>query len=435
MASPSDTQRLDDLDSIYATLLFDEVNSDVLKNDLVEDVVEEVMEVNVRGQSENIEETATLKEVLADLSKQISSEKISIFNLSQNHIWDGTKRALNRKSFSPENKLSVKFTDDIGQSEGAIDMGGPAREFFTLITEWLLSSQVFFGKSTSKFLSLNATSLEEREYFMAWQIFALSLVHGGPGINCLSGVCYDAIVNDSGTLNLTAKLEEVPDLELRASLGKLLQTPTVSEAYKIISNEKLDIIFDMAGTMKMMQTKADVDKVVQLTINWHVLGRCEPSYSSFKEGLRSLGVLDTILLHPKLFREVFCYKSECLTAVIMQSSFKVIRAEEGSNWRSVESLVLSYWSDVLQSAEEDSTEISLAEILFFASGCKALPPLGMHGEIQFLHDVEEDGNLSRLPKANTCACILKLPVVHNDYNSFKNAMVFGIKNARGFGCP
>ena len=87
------------------------------------------MEVHVI-RDDVIEENTTLKEVLEHLGKKISSEKISIFNLSRNHVWEGTKRALNRKSFSPENKLSVKFTDDIGQSKGAVDMGGPAREIF-----------------------------------------------------------------------------------------------------------------------------------------------------------------------------------------------------------------------------------------------------------------------------------------------------------------
>ena len=98
----------------------------------------------------------------------------------------------------------------------------------------------------------------------------------------------------------------------------------------------------------------------------------------------------------------------------MESIFEVNRAEEGSNRRNAEILVLSYWNDFLQGAEEDSTEISSAEILFFASGCKALPPLGMRGEVQFLHDVAKDGNLSRLPKANTCACVMKLPVVPDE---------------------
>ena len=229
--------------------------------------------------------------------------------------------------------------------------------------------------------------------------------------------------------------KDIAVLELRSSLSKLLQAPTVSDAQEIICAEKLDTRFDMAGAIRVMQTKADVEKVFQLTINWHVLGRCESSYNSFKEGLQTLGVLEAIVARPKLLKDVFCYKVQCLTAVLMESIFKVSkRAEEGSNRRSPESLVLSYWNDVLQGAEEDSIGISLAEILFFALGCKALPPLGICGEVQFLHDAEKDGNLFRLPKANTCACIIKLPVVHNDYNSFKDAMVFGIKNARGFGC-
>ena len=216
-------------------------------------------------------------------------------------------------------------------------------------------------------------------------------------------------------------------MKLRSSLSKLLESPSVSDAQEIIRAEKLDTIFDMAGAIKVMKTKADVDKVVQLTINWHVLGKCKSSYNSFKEGLQALGVLEAMVAHPKLLKNVFCYKGQCLTAVLMESIFKVSnRAEEGSNRK---------MQKVLQGAEQDSTEISLAEILFFASGCKSLPPLGIRGEVQFLHDVEKDGNLSRLRKANTCACIIKLPVVHNDYNSFKDAMIFGIKNARGFGCP
>ena len=36
----------------------------------------------------------------------------------------GYSRALTRKSFSPNNKISVKFCDDVGTSEGAVDVGG-----------------------------------------------------------------------------------------------------------------------------------------------------------------------------------------------------------------------------------------------------------------------------------------------------------------------
>lgn len=419
-----------DLDEIYATLLFDEINSEVLDND----VLEEIVEISVDDINDSIEESITLKEVLTNLAQATSYDQVSIFNLSRNHIWEGTKRALNRKSFSPEKKISVKFTDDIGQSEGAVDLGGPAREFFTLITEWLVNSRLFFGETTTKFLSLNAICLEEREYFMAGEIFAMSLVHGGPGANSLSSTCYDAVLNDLGTLNLTATLDDITDFELRASLGKLLQAPEMDDARRIINDEKLDTVFDMAGTFQVIRSKSDIDKIVQRTINWYVLGRSQPAYSSFKEGLQALGVFEAMLKYPKLFREAFCYKSQPLTVTMLQSIFKVECSEEGSNRRNAESLILSHWNDFLQDAEEDPTQISLSEILFFASGCKILPPQGLICELQFLHEAEKDGKLSKFPKANTCACILKLSVVHVDYESFKNAMVFGIKNARGFGC-
>ena len=416
---------------MYATLLFDEVNSDVLDNDLSEEIVETNVDDTINDSSE---ESITLQEILTNLAKSTSYDQVSIFNISRNHIWDGTKRALNRKSFSPEKKLSVKFMDDIGQSEGAVDLGGPAREFFTLITEWLVNSRLFFGETTAKFLSLNAICLDEREYFMAGEIFAMSLVHGGPGANCLSSTCYDALVNETGTLNLISALDDVTDFELRTSLGKLLQAPGVDDARQIIDDEKLDTVFDMAGTFQVIRSKADVDKIVQRTINWYVLGRCQPAYSSFKEGLKALGVLEAMFKYPKLFREAFCYKSQPLTVSMVQSIFTVERSEEGSNRRNAESLILLHWNDFLQDAEEDPTQISLSEILFFASGCKILPPQELVGQIHFLHEAEKDGKLSKFPKANTCACILKLPVVHVDYKSFENAMVFGIKNARGFGC-
>ena len=284
---------------MYATLLFDEVNSDVLDNDLSDEIVETNVDDTINNSNE---ESITLQEILTNLAKSTSYDQVSIFNISRNHIWDGTKRALNGKSFSPEKKLSVKFMDDIGQSEGAVDLGGPAREFITLITEWLVNSPLFFGETTAKFLSLNAICLDEREYFMAGEIFAMSGTWWAWCQLSLS-TCYDALVNETGTLNVISALDDVTDFELRTLLGKLLPAPEVDDARQIIDEEKLDTVFDMAGTFQVIRSKADVDKIVQRTLNWYVLGRCQPAYSSFKEGLKVLGALEAMSKYPKLFRE------------------------------------------------------------------------------------------------------------------------------------
>ena len=68
---------------------------------------------------------------------------------------------LSRKSFAPQSKVSVKFCDDLGAAEGAIDHGGPKREFFTLAFDAIINSQIFCGRKckmceNAKFLSCNA---------------------------------------------------------------------------------------------------------------------------------------------------------------------------------------------------------------------------------------------------------------------------------------
>lgn len=89
-----------------------------------------------------IAEEKDIEEIVRDLAKEINETCISKFNISRTFLWEGTRQALSRKSFPPANKVSVKFTDDNGISEGAVDLGGPMREFFTLILDHLHTSHV-----------------------------------------------------------------------------------------------------------------------------------------------------------------------------------------------------------------------------------------------------------------------------------------------------
>ena len=96
-------------------------------------------EVEVRSIAPHL----SLQEILSDLARGVSENKISKFNICRNDIWEGTKRGLTRRRFSPGNKISVRFSDDFGRSEGAVDLGGPTREFLTLVIDWLANSQLF----------------------------------------------------------------------------------------------------------------------------------------------------------------------------------------------------------------------------------------------------------------------------------------------------
>jgi hypothetical protein len=76
-----------------------------------------------------------LHELLDGLAKEIEYTSISKFNISRSFVWEGAKRAVTRKSFCAKHKMSVQFTDDIGNSERAVDLGGPMKEFFTLVIQ------------------------------------------------------------------------------------------------------------------------------------------------------------------------------------------------------------------------------------------------------------------------------------------------------------
>jgi hypothetical protein len=113
-----------------------------------------------------------------------------------------------------------------------------------------------------------------------------TLVHGGPGPKCLASSCYEAIVKDFGSPQIHADLNDVPDVDLRASLNLLSKASDADEAIAIIDSEKLDVLFDMDGTLRVVKSTSDIQHMVQKTVDWYVLGRVLPAYHSFREGLK-----------------------------------------------------------------------------------------------------------------------------------------------------
>ena len=83
------------------------------------------------------------------LQESILEADVNHVNINRLNIMDGTIRAIKRSSFKPLARLSVKFSDDEGGSEGAVDAGGPTREFLRLLIRKMETSCVFEGPATS----------------------------------------------------------------------------------------------------------------------------------------------------------------------------------------------------------------------------------------------------------------------------------------------
>lgn len=153
----------------------------------------------------------------------------------------------------------------------------------------------------------------------------------------------------------------------------------------------------------------------------------------------------TLILNPKEFEALFIINHN----------------PEGSNKRNVENLILSFWKNFIidcfgikldtcysfefflsylftEFENTDETELeeyeisrlcSLEEILIFCTGSNNVPVFGFDHPIyiEFLH---EDSSV--FPKANTCGLHLHLPVTHDNYDTFKNQMSYGIRNGLVF---
>ena len=77
---------------------------------------------------------------------------------------------------------------------------------------------------------------------------------------------------------------------------------------------------------------------------------------------------------------------------------------------------------------EDSS-CTLQQIMIFSTGANCIPPLG------FIFRPSLQFTTSRFPIANTCANCLSIPLEHDVYENFKEAMEFGFLNCAGFGLP
>jgi hypothetical protein len=97
-----------------------------------------------------------MKDILTGLGNKIKKSEVTRFNINRRNVWDGASRGFKRASFSAENTVLVKFTDDDGTMEEAVDQGGPRREFLRLLMECLSRSSMFEGPNTSRVLALNS---------------------------------------------------------------------------------------------------------------------------------------------------------------------------------------------------------------------------------------------------------------------------------------
>ncbi|XP_041644921.1 uncharacterized protein LOC121510767 [Cheilinus undulatus] len=319
-------------------------------------------------------------------------------------------------------ELGDQIDNTQGTTEEAVDLGGPRREFLRLLIKALADSDIFSGPEGNLNLALSASAVRDDRYFIAGRAIAVSLVHGGPPPCFLSRTLFTCLTE--GPDACCPVLEDITDIDLYSQLKKISEAKTLKELQQFA--EPLTDYLANAGCLRPLTSLADKDKLVEDVLMFQVVQRVHGPLERFSDGLKTLGVLQKMKLHPEAFRPVMCYSPGTLTAEIMEELFDIRWSEVGSNNRADENRVVAYWRDYLQDAEEEEGPAKLGDILAFATGCHVAPPIG------FCPEPSLEFQRGRYPIANTCINCLKIPL-HKSYDDFKRNMDFAIQNTQGFG--
>lgn len=176
-------------------------------------------------------------QLLEELKNNIDSENVSYFNVYREDIFNCCMRAVSRPNFSTFKKVSVTFTDIVDKSEGAVDLGGPTREMFTLVMQYLKNSKSFEGPEYSRNVSLCNSALEKEQYFYAGRLIMLSLIYGGPSPNFLSTTLYSCLVH--GVENTQPNLTEITNEDVRAELANMQNFTNLDDLQKAVEQSQL----------------------------------------------------------------------------------------------------------------------------------------------------------------------------------------------------
>lgn len=145
------------------------------------------------------------------------SEVYNNIHVKRNHIWSDTLRAVKKTSFNPINPLHVTF---IG--EPAVDEGGPRREFFSLVLAKVSSDRsIFHGSEDSRIFIRNFQGVQNRLFYIAGMLVAISLANGGPGFPCLSQTIYSYLSHGLCPGKIQPVVEDIPDVKVKEHLLKV----------------------------------------------------------------------------------------------------------------------------------------------------------------------------------------------------------------------
>ncbi|KAJ8291118.1 hypothetical protein GJAV_G00021600 [Gymnothorax javanicus] len=238
-------------------------------------------------------------EILHRLAGQISPVQSIPVVVKEDGTFKAGSRLLRHPNFTPYHGLAVRFAAD--EQGHDTDSSENLRLFMQLLVKEIQNSTLFQGPENAKNLTLDSHALREDLYFDAGCLLVLSLVHGGPPPCFFSEKLYRTLLHlphssptlqDLGNTALATKVRMIKDAESMEDLNEAVNS----------ASEYLEV----AGCSRKVVSLSDKDELVDDILTFHLVTRLHLPLQRFREGMKTLGLLDQIQMDPEAFSALFC---------------------------------------------------------------------------------------------------------------------------------
>ncbi|XP_072037563.1 G2/M phase-specific E3 ubiquitin-protein ligase-like [Amphiura filiformis] len=374
-----------------------------------------------------------MAEITLMRTRLLPHQEKNLINVNRRNPLGGAFRALERGSYSPYSCFNVVFVAGGSKKtgEGAVDLGGPTKEFFRLVRHASLRLSIFQGPPNSLELAPDQTALEQHTYKHVGELMALSLVHGGPGPRAFSEEMYARLANSKPQPNFT--VEDMQDPDFAAKLSAIEKAESTESLNIAVNDPVIETLMTCAGLYGKIINLQTKSALVGQILTYLLYGRLEPYYSQFREGLSTLGCLESVQKNPAVWHDVFCTHSEPLQAEAVGGLFSNVNYnEEKPEVMERQEEVYSWFRDFLLDLQEgvktqDNKRVTLENLLIFVTCADTEPPTGFDPQpsVSFVE--------GKTPLASTCSNTLKLPLGNQRFPEFKSFMIEGIVGGQDFG--
>ncbi|XP_070532740.1 uncharacterized protein [Ptychodera flava] len=308
------------------------------------------------------------------------------------------------------------------ESPETLNIGGPAREFFTLLVHSVAGGYtadnahlLFEGQDDHKVPIHDQLALDKELFVICGRMVQHSIIWGGPGLVGLAQPVKDYV--RTGDEFVICSIDDIPDTDIREKLQEVRDCQPGD-----IKNLRTDLtVVEMmgnAGFGNRQLTKDNRDIVVQDILLYYVIRKRQKQLNQFRRGINCLSLIKLLQKHEQITDVIFPKEADskpkfCLLCPLLKFGYQTTEGK-----KEAKKYFLKYLRECeerQEQIEEGQNPVTLERVLMFITGCTMLPPKS-YGDI--LVEFLEKG----LARSNTCFKEILIPAQHRNYDDFKSAM-------------